>query len=664
MFGFERFIIFPKILRALTMIRNKVAFLFFICFTTIGIGQNSNVLLSVVDEKVSTKEFMKLYNKNLDLVKDESQKELDNYLQLFIDYKLKLKEAKRLGFDEDATYKREFQNYKKQLTKNYINDNEVTDAIVKEAYDRSLYDVKASHILILNDPQVEDTLVAYNQLLEYRKVLENEGFEGAKSKYHDGKKVLVEDLGYFSVFKMVYDFESMAYNTKPGEVSMPFKTQFGYHVVRIDEKRPSKGKVTVAHIMVSNKQKDTTLNIKERIDDVYKKVLKGESFDALAKQFSDDKSSARVGGKLRPFKSGNLSSIEFENAAFGLENVGDITKPIKSDFGWHIIKLLKKEPVLPYEEMKSTLENQVKRDARSKLINSVMVKKLEIQYAIEKNTQAKQYFRPILEDGYLAGKFELPKEYNGTVPVVKVNDVTFTNNDFLQHLKAVQRKYMRQKMSVKNILDAEFQTFYENSVLKFREENLVNENEEFSDILDEYKNGLLLFTLMEKEIWNKASKDSLGLKNYYNENSDNYTWEERIKATIISTKSEKDAKRIRLLINASDSIESLEKQLKENNVDKYIFTNGVFERSNIKIPSNLEFKQGVSEIYEHNESFHVYVIDEVMPSGQKTFKEARGSIVNDFQNKFEKDWLQDLRNRFNVTINEKVFEELKKQLGQ
>ena len=646
------------------MINNKIAFLFFVCFTTSVICQNSKVLLSVEDEEVTTNEFMKLYNKNLDLVKDESQKELNNYLQLFIDYKLKLKEAKRLGFDNDATYKREFQNYKKQLTKNYINDNEVTDAMVQEAYDRSLYDVKASHILILNDPQVEDTLIAYNKLLEYRKVLEEDGFEGAKSKYHDGKKVLVEDLVYFSVFKMVYDFESKAYKTKPGEVSMPFKTQFGYHVVRIDEKRPSKGKVTVAHIMVSEKQVDTTLNIKERIDDVYKKVLQGESFEALAKQFSDDKSSARVGGKLRPFKSGNLSSIEFENAAFGLENVGDVTKPIKSEFGWHIIKLLNKEPVLPYEEIKSTLENQVKRDARSKLINSVMVKKLESQYAIEKNTATKQYFRPLLDNGYLAGKLELPKHYNGTVPVVMVNDATFTNNDFLQHLKAVQRKYMRQKASVKNILDAEFQTFYENSVLKFREENLVNENEEFADILDEYKNGLLLFTLMEKEIWNKASKDSLGLKNYYNENSEKYNWEERIKATIISTTSQKDAKGIKLLLNASDSVEDLEKQLKENKSDKYIFTNGVFERSNIKIPSNLEFKQGVSDIYEHNESFHVYVIDEVMPSGPKTIKEARGSIVNDFQNKFEKDWLQDLRNRFKVSINEKVFEDLKKQLGQ
>ena len=253
------------------MINNKIAFLFFVCFATTVICQNSKVLLSVEDEDVTTNEFMKLYNKNLDLVKDESQKELDNYLQLFIDYKLKLKEAKRLGFDNDATYKREFQNYKKQLTKNYINDNEVTETMVQEAYDRSLYDVKASHILILNDPQVEDTLVAYNKLLEYRKVLQEEGFEGAKSKFHDGKKVLVEDLGYFSVFKMVYDFESKAYNTKPGEVSMPFKTQFGYHVVRIDDKRLSKGKVTVAHIMISNKQKDSTLNIKERIDNIYKK---------------------------------------------------------------------------------------------------------------------------------------------------------------------------------------------------------------------------------------------------------------------------------------------------------------------------------------------------------------------------------------------------------
>jgi len=639
------------------------AFSLFLSFNLLS-GQTKDILLTIEGENVTTEEFLKLYNKNLDLVKDESQKKLDNYLELFINYKLKLKEAKRLGLDEDANYKREFENYKKQLTKNYLSDNKVTDAMVEEAYERSAYDVKASHILILDDPKVQDTLVAYNKLLDYRKVLKNEGFESAKAKLHDGEKVLVEDLGYFSAFKMVYDFESKAYNTKPGEVSMPFKTQFGYHVVRVDEKRKSQGSVTVAHIMVSEQQKDSTLNIKERIDDIYKKLQQKESFDAMAKQFSDDKSSARNGGKIRSFKRGNLSSPEFENAAFALEDIGDITKPIKTKFGWHIIKLIKKEPIKPFVDLRPTLEAQVKRDARSKLINSAMVKKLESRYTIDKNQSAISYFEPILNNGYLQGKFNLPENYNGNVEVIKINGRIFTNNDFLQHLKTKQRQYMRNKTSIVNVLNNEFKTFYENSVLKFREENLVNENQEFADILKEYKDGLLLFALMEQEIWNKASKDSTGLQAFYDLNSSKYQWERRVEATIASGSSKTIIEEAKTMFSNGKSIEDIKSQLNTVDNQNIIFTIGVFEKSNQKLPKNLPFQKGVSKVYEHNENYHVINIEKVLPEGIKTLKEARGSVINDYQNKIEKDWLRELRDRFEVKLDDKVLKRLKKQIGQ
>ena len=641
----------------------KIAFVFSLmfCVNTIN-AQNKDILLTIDDTDVSASEFLKLYNKNIDLVKDESQKEIDNYLELFIDYKLKLKEARRLGLHESVNYKREFENYKKQLTKNYLTDNEVTDALVKEAYDRSVYDIKASHILILNNPKEQDTLVAYKKLLEYRTILKEDGFNAAKAKLHDGKTVLVEDLGYFSAFKMVYDFESKAYETEPGKVSMPFKTQFGYHVVKVDEKRPSRGTVTVAHIFISDKQKDSTINTKDRINDIYTKVLHGESFESLAKQFSDDKSSARSGGKLRPFKSGNLSSIAFEDVAFSLNKVGEISKPVKTQFGWHIIKLIKKEPVPSFVDQKSALEAQVKRDSRSKLINSAMVKKLEGRYNISKNPETKAYFNSILKEGYLSGTFNLPKDYNGEIYVFKVNDSVFTNNDFFQHLKSQQRKYMRQKTTVQKVLTTEYKTFYENAMLKFREDNLVNENEEFVDILKEYKDGLLLFALMEQEIWNKASKDSLGLQKYYEANKTNYVWEDRIRGTIISSGSIEDLEQLATMLKAGDSIPTVKEQLKKEGVDKYIFTSGTFEKSNTKIPVALEFKIGTSKVYEHNGGYHLFNVDEVLPVAPKTLEEIRGIVVNDYQEKIEKDWLKELRNRFKYSVNKKVLKRLKRKM--
>lgn len=644
--------------------RIKLLQLFILLFSfNFAFAQKDKILLTIEGEAVSSSEFLKLYNKNLDLVKDESQKEIDTYLDLFVNYKLKLKEAQRLGLNNDANYKREFQNYKKQLIKNYLSDNKVTDALVQEAYDRMSYDIKASHILILDKEGTLDSLEVYNKLMDYRKTLSKEGFEAAKTKYHNGSTVLVEDLGYFSAFKMVYDFESEAYNTKPGEVSMPFKTDFGYHVVRVEEKRPSRGTATAAHIMISEKQKDTTINPEERIKAVYQKLQQGESFEDLAKQFSDDKSSARNGGKLRAFKSGQLSSTVFENTAFGLENPGDVSKPTKTQFGWHIIKLIKKEPILSFNDMKPTLETQVKRDARSKLINSAMVKELSKRYEIKKNINTKSYFSTILNQNYFAGKLEVPNGYDGEAVVISVNDSVYTNNDFLQFLKTKQRPYMRQKTTVKKVLDKELELFYEQSVLQFREDNLVNENEEFADVLQEYRDGLLLFALMEKEIWNKASKDSVGLKKYYDANKTNYQWKDRVDATMASASTKAIAEKIKNLMDSGKTEEEIKAVLNSEKKQNVIFTSGIFEKSNSKIPSNLEFKKGVSQIYEHNGGFHVFKINEVLKSGLKTLNEARGSVVNDYQTQIEDDWLENLRSRFKVDVNQKELNRLKSKIN-
>lgn len=639
-----------------------ILFLSFYNYT--AFAQKIKTLLTIDGETVSSKEFLKLYNKNIDLVKEESQKEVDSYLKLFIDYKLKLKEAKRLGLNDDANYKREFESYKKQLTKSYLSDNKVTDALVKEAYERLSFDVKASHILILDKPNQTDTLVAYNKLLDYRKILKNEGFEKTKQKLYIKDSVLVEDLGYFSAFKMVYDFESMAFNTKTGEVSMPFKTNFGYHIVRVDEKRPSRGTVTTAHIMIALNSKSDNLKPEERINQIYSKLQQGENFESLAKQFSDDKSTARVGGKLKPFKSGQLSSTTFEDAAFNLKNIGDYSKPIKSEFGWHIIKLIKKESLEPFEKMKSTLEAQVKRDQRSKLINSAMVKELSKHYKIKKNKTTKAYFENALGETYLKGKIELPKDYDESKVVISVNDLVYTNTDFLKFLKSKQRSYSRQKTTLKNVLDTELPLFYEQSILKFREANLANENEEFADVIKEYRDGLLLFALMEKEIWNKASKDSIGLKEYYGTHKENYTWNDRVDATIFSVSNKEIANDIQKMLESNKTEDDIKAKYNTGEKQNIIFTSGIFEKSNPKLPVNLKFSKGISKVYQHNDGFHVFDVKNVLKANNKTLKEARDNVVNDYQTQIEKDWLKSLREKFKVEVNKKQLKRLKSKIGK
>ncbi|MCC1485038.1 peptidylprolyl isomerase [Winogradskyella immobilis] len=627
-------------------------------------SQNDNeTLLTIEGEAINVGEFLRLYNKNLDLVKDDSQKDINTYLELFINYRLKLKEAQRLGLDNDANYKKEFTSYRKQLVKNYISENKVTDQLVKEAYDRLQYDIKASHVLILKNPEQQDTLTAYNELLKHRDLLLKEGFEATKNKIHNGSSVLVEDLGYFSAFKMVYDFESVAYKTKPGTVSMPFKTDFGYHVVRVDEKRPSRGTATAAHIMISLNQKDSLVDPETRINAVYKKLQQGESFEALAKQFSDDKSSSRNGGELRPFKSGQLSSIAFEDAVFGIKKPGDLIGPILTDYGWHIIKLIKIEPIPNYEEAKRNIQAQVKRDSRSKLINSAMVKELSQRYTINKNDTTEDYFINTIKPSYFAGQLQLPEDFDANTLVLSVNDSIYTYGDFIQHLKSKQRTYMRKKVAIKDLVSKELNLFIENSILKYREDNLEDEDEAFAEVLQEYRDGLLLFDLMEKEIWNKAAKDTVGLKSYYAEHTSNYIWKDRIDMIMASTSDNETAVKVQNYLKVGKKNTEIEKILNSDKSQKVIFTKGIFETSNDKLPQTLVLEEGVSNVYVHNEGFHVLQINKVLKSKPKTLEETKGTVINDYQNHIENQWIDGLKKRFKVNVNKDVLFKLKSKIN-
>lgn len=624
--------------------------------------EKDEVLLKVDGKPVMTSEFLRVYNKNLDLVKDESQKDVDGYLKLFTEYQLKLQEAKRLKLDEDTKYQREFLRYKKQLTKNYLSENKVTDALVKEAYDRNSFDVNASHVLVRLDANAKDTIDAYNQVLKLRERVLEEGFDAVKAQMHNGQTIFLEDLGYFSAFKMVYDFETAAYNTPKGEISMPFRTQFGYHVVKVNDKRPSRGTVTAAHIMIALQQKDSLLDPEERINDIYKKLQQGEKFESLAKQFSEDKSSARNGGQLSPFKSGQLSSTIFEDQAFALQNDGDVSKPFKSEYGWHIVKRIKLEPIQSFEDLKPTLESKVKRDSRSQLINEAMVDELKGRYEISYNSGVKDYFESILDDGYFQRSWRVPEEFEKEKTVFTIGNRSFTYDEFGRHLVSAQRAYANKKGDFSVVIDKEFDKFFENSILQYREDNLELENEDFANILKEYRDGLLLFDLMEKEIWNKASKDSVGLEAYYQKHKAKYQWGDRVDVIIATSANEEYAREAMLMMKNKKSEEQIKQALDTNSKKNIIFTKGTFNVDDPKLPANLKLEQGVSEIYSHNDAFHVINILSVLPAGIKTLEEAKGNVINDYQTEIEANWIDSLHKRFKVEVNESALEKVKAKI--
>lgn len=644
--------------------RGKLLSILFLCITFLVSSQTKtdDVLFTIENEPVMSTEFIRVYNKNLDLVKDESQKEIEGYLKLFIDYKLKLKAARDLGYDKKPNYIREFQGYKKQLTKNYLTDHKVTDELVKEAYDRISQDVKVCHVLIRLQEHDKDTAQIYNQMLEFRKRLQTEDFENLKKEVHNGNTVFAEDLGYFSGFKMVYDFENVAYNTPVGDVSMPFRTQFGYHVLKVYDKRQSRGTVTVGHIMLMNDRDKGDADPAERIQEIYKLIEQGQDFESLAKQFSEDQSSAKKGGKLNPFKSGQLSSVTFENKAFSMQNEGDISKPFKTDYGWHIVRLYKKEAVRPFEKMKAQLENRVKRDARSKLINSAFIESLKEKYNVNTANIDLPYFVNLIDESYYQKSWRVPTGFNQDKVLTRIGDKNITYFDFAKFLQKAQKR-IREKHSLDAIVKLQFNAFLDETILKYHEDNLEKENLEYAQVINEYREGLLLFDLMETKIWNAVKEDTVGLKNYYNQNKSKYVWPERIDGIVATASKKEHIEKVKKAFKKGEDTEAIKAELNTDGKQNVIFTKGVMAKGDQSLSDDVKFKKGISAIYNYNDAYHVILVNDVLPSKQKEFIEAKGNVITDYQAKVEKDWLESLHKTYKVEIDQSVLNKIKSQLN-
>ena len=625
---------------------------------------SEDVLFTVDGDSIKAEEFIRVYNKNLDLVKDETQKDIDGYLNLFVNYQLKIKEAKRMGLDKDAKYIKEFSSYKNQLVKNHLSESKVTEALMKEAYERMGYDIKASHILIRLDEAETDTIKVYQDLIKLRDRVIKEGFESVKNDVHDGKTIFAEELGYFSAFKMVYEFENVAFNTAVGDVSQPFRTRFGYHIVNVEDKRPALGEVTVAHIMVTTSGKDSISDPEKRINEIYKRLKQGENFDSLAKQFSDDKSSADNGGKLAPLSSGQISAPEFEKVAFGLGATGDVSKPFKTNYGWHIVKLLDKKEMLPYADVKFDIENKIQRDSRSSLINTSLANDLRANYEIVVNPNAKGYFESVLNADFFNRAWVLPKNFTKDQVLFTIQNDTISYNEFGQRLMSIQNVYVGQKMPFKTVIEKEYKNFEEAAILKYHEDNLEFENEEFAQILGEYRDGLLLFDLMEKEIWNAAASDSIGLQRYYSTHKNDYYWDDRVDVDIATSAKENDIKTVAKLLRRGKSSEEISKELNTDDEQNVMFTKGIKPSDDPSLPKEGIVRKGFSKIYQYNDAYHIVKVNALLPKTNKTFDEAKGKIISDYQNTLEADWLKALNERYEVEVNADVLEEVKSHIEE
>ncbi|MCZ6898613.1 MAG: peptidylprolyl isomerase [Bacteroidetes bacterium] len=502
----------------------------------------SSVLLTIDTSAVSTQEFIYFYNKNnfnSDQIDDKQS--IDDYLQLFIKFKLKVREAYALRFDQRSSYQKELEGYRKQLVKPYLSEQRVIDSLISEGYQRLNKEVKATHILIRLDSRKsgQDTVEAYQKISELRaRAMKGENFGLLAQQYsHDPTaKANQGNLGYFTAFQMVYDFETSAYNTPVGQISHPFRTNYGYHIVKVEDIRPSQGKVKVSHIMVKTSK---TISVKDSIDAAQKiftisqQLDQGSNWNEMCELYSEDNGTKRRGGSLPWFGTRDMAP-GFEQASFALTGKGDISSPVRSPYGWHIIKLEDKRPLEPFDSLRNWLTTKVKSASRSKITKRSLISRLKKENQYLQFYTAKQLALEKADTNLTRGKWnhEIDSSVSDQI-IFQLKDESNSIFDFFYWLEANQKP--KANISARAYMEELLEKFTEEHILRYEEQHLEDKYFDFKMLLKEYREGILLFDLMDTIVWSKAAKDTLGLKKYYQDSIHKYQWQERADLIILSS---------------------------------------------------------------------------------------------------------------------------------
>jgi peptidyl-prolyl cis-trans isomerase SurA len=510
--------------------------------------------------------------------------------------------------------------------------------------------------------------------------LKGDNFSEAAKRFSDDPSAKENggDLGYFSAMQMVYPFESSCYNSKVNDVTMPVRTKFGYHVIKITDKRAAQGQITVAHIMIKANSAMNTADssaARNKINEIYTKLKAGENFADLASQFSDDKGSSKRGGELPAFGTGRMVA-EFEKASFSIKKDGEFTEPILTQYGWHIIKRLSKKEMGTFDEMKAELKAKIAKDSRSQKSKDSMIAKIKKEYGFSETPNSKAEFIPTIDSTFFAGNWKSDKASKLTKNLFKLGDKQFTQKDFTKYLETHQSQ--RLKIDTKVLLDDMYKSYVSEQCLAYEEQKIPSKNAEYRALMQEYRDGILLFDLTDKKVWTMAVKDTTGLKNFYEQNKSKYMWEQRTEAIVYTCKNDSVANAVKSLLNPPPApvvkkkkkgeVEAPAKPLTEAEILSTINKNsqlnlkiehGKFTKGENEGVDKAAGKIGISENMVINKQVVFVNVEKNLAPENKSLAEARGIVTADYQNVLEKEWLDGLKKKFKVEVNESVVSSIK-----
>ena len=648
--------------------------------------EDKRVLIAIDDEEISVSEFLNVYQKNNIDTDLSDKKSLQDYLGLYINFRLKVKEARDLGMDTAKAFVDELDGYRKQLADPYFNDQEVTDELLLEAYDRLLFDVRASHILIKVDENAlpADTLLDYKKVMVIReRLMAGEDFAGLAAELSDDpsardrqaqgqvRKGNGGDLGYFTVFDMVYAFETGAFSTAVGEISMPVRTSYGYHIIKVTDKQEALGKATVAHLYLSMPKNATSadsIRKEKEVNVLYQRMLDGEKFEDLVLEFSDDRGSKEKGGVLPRFGS-NRMVPEFIVAVSDIQDSGDISQPVLTSFGWHILKLIDRQRPGDFKVEVIELKRKMTKDNRALKSRETVIDRIKSENGFKEYPENLQELLSAVDSSFYAREWSAEKVAGLNKKLFQLGGNKYSQHDFAIYLEKKQTR--RGTTGLEAFFYIQYNDYINMKCIDLEDSQLEEKYPEFRLLMQEYRDGILLFNLTDERVWSKAVKDTLGLQEFYADNNGNYMWGERLEADIITLNDPATEDKIRQMISMAIDKKMSLKEIGLDTMSGVFVQSGIYAKGDNDFIDKIAWKEGQSAsmqltefngLYDgrsHNESSIVFaVVKSLRDPEAKHLDEARGLVTSDYQNYLEEEWIRTLKEKYTVVVHEEVLEDI------
>lgn len=633
--------------------------------SSIAIPASSQTLFTYGKYKADAGEFLRAFNKNNQQPAANKAAALKEYLNLYINSRLKIREAYDRQYDTLPQIRSEVETLRSQIIENYLSDPQAVDRLGKEAFLRSQKDIHAAHIFIAYTP-TGDTAAAGKKLNEVLKRLaRGEDFLSVAQQFSDdpSAKVNKGDLDYITVFTLPYEFENIIYSTAPGKYSKPYQSKTGYHIFKNLGERKDPGKIKIQQILLAFPPETSEAGKKKTAmlaDSLYRRIMAGDDFGALATKFSNDIIGAAANGSLPDISVGEYDPA-FEKIIWSLPKNGAVSKPFLTSHGYHIVKRVSVVPVVTNPSNKAyqeEIKQKVIMDDRWKTAKDFIYARVRSKAGFQKYPYNDAVLWA-LSDSLLDYKpLGAGRNMNTESPLFKIADTILKVRDWINF--AQLNRYKPDRSGLRPYASI-MEDFVKSTMQQYYQQHLEDFNDEFRNQMSEFRDGNLFFEIMQQEVWNKAQADSAALVSLYEKNKSQYNWKPSAEAVIFFCS---DAATAKTLSEQLKKAPADWKKLSESMNEKVVADSGRYEWSQIPGLGSLNPHPGMITSSSVNQSDNTasfaYIIKVYTQPSPRNFTEAKGLVMNDYQTILEEEWIRQLKKKYPVVVDEKVLAQISK----